>query len=467
MYQTCEDCPLPSECKTNAPDDDHFCPYLLLHGFNYIIGYVMVKCSVPVRMQITSCFPVTLPHLTLNSSFESVDGDKANAMYNPTAILKNMDSLRPSMNQTLLRIQQSSPSCPPNWHQREHMCFSLPQLIYTKREEFTDSCQCSHVQHRTHSIYELELVKGNPKVELQFSKPLFYRYMQSLGVSFFGDLLVFVWDPYYLSGNYHSATVAPNPYSPHLTLVGKESCTGNAYQLCSMFLGEHSVQDTACPPGYFQCDDHTCILEISRCDGQKDCLDGNDEMNCFEMCTKPRPTAACTQCTIAEGCHCSTLYFQCSGGGCISATAVCDGIVSCRDGSDEVLCTRTQQLHCDVNGRQTTNCPVSTKIKRFMQRCLYSQTDPHTSDGRHLVSCEDWQCSSMYKCYATYCIPVHYICDRVCDCPSCEDEYGCITDRDRVSVMVCLISIECVTSYGKNSNLTSFSESNSVFFRNE
>ena len=29
--------------------------------------------------------------------------------------------------------------------------------------------------------------------------------------------------------------------------------------------------------------------------------------------------------------------------------------------------------------------------------------------------------------------------------------------------MACLISIGCVTSYGKNSNLTSFSESNSVF----
>ena len=35
---------------------------------------------------------------------------------------------------------------------------------------------------------------------------------------------------------------------------------------------------------------------------------------------------------------------------------------------------------------------------------------------------------------------------------------------DRVSIMVCLLSIGCVTSYGKkNSNLTSFSKSNSVF----
>ena len=85
-------------------------------------------------------------------------------------------------------------------------------------------------------------------------------------------------------------------------------------------------------------------------------------------------------------------------------------------------------------------------IKRLIQRCLYSQTDPHTSNGRHLVSCEDWQCSSMYKCYATYCIPVHYICDRVWDCPSCEDEHGCITDRDNV-IMPCPGMVKCKKGY--------------------
>ena len=35
--------------------------------------------------------------------------------------------------------------------------------------------------------------------------------------------------------------------------------------------------------------------------------------------------------------------------------------------------------------------------------------------------------------------------------------------RYRVSIMACLISIGCVTSYRKNSNLMSFSNSNSVF----
>ena len=150
-----------------------------------------------------------------------------------------------------------------------------------------------------------------------------------------------------MHAHYRVAIIDPNPDSPHLARGGAlfTGAPGAAFtdQLCSMSLGEHSTQDTDCPPGYFQCDDETCILEISRCDGQKDCLNGNDELNCFVMCTKPHPTAACTQCTIAEGCHCTTLYFQCSEGGCISATAVCDGIVSCRDGSDEALCTHKQE----------------------------------------------------------------------------------------------------------------------------
>ena len=102
--------------------------------------------------------------------------------------------------------------------------------------------------------------------------------------------------------------------------------------------------------------------------------------------------------------------------------------------------------HCDCIGCQATNCPESTEIVRFKQRCLYSQTDPHTSDGRYLVSCEDWECSSMYKCNASYCIPVHYICDRVCDCPSCDDEHGCITNKDNV-IMPCPGMVKCKKGY--------------------
>ena len=112
----------------------------------------------------------------------------------------------------------------------------------------------------------------------------------------------------------------------------------NGTDLCSM---EATRQNTTCPRGYFMCKDLTCIVETSKCDGHNDSLEGDDETECSGICTASNPTAFCTQCTVVEGCQCTSLYFQCSSGGCISAAAVCDGFAACTDGSDEAHCTVT------------------------------------------------------------------------------------------------------------------------------
>lgn len=44
-------------------------------------------------------------------------------------------------------------------------------------------------------------------------------------------------------------------------------------------------QRLGCPEGKWQCDDGQCITEAWRCDGQGDCLDGSDEMDCAGMCS--------------------------------------------------------------------------------------------------------------------------------------------------------------------------------------
>ena len=133
-------------------------------------------------------------------------------------------------------------------------------------------------------------------------------------------------------------------------------------ELCSMNI---SKQEISCPHGFFVCKDHTCVVETSRCDGQEDCVSGDDEIGCSEICSNPDPTEKCTRCTMAEGCN--TLYFQCSSGGCVSATPVCDGVESCVDGSDEALCnSRRQPVSCEVNLNQA--CPMSNQIKVFLAK---------------------------------------------------------------------------------------------------
>jgi hypothetical protein len=40
----------------------------------------------------------------------------------------------------------------------------------------------------------------------------------------------------------------------------------------------------ACPAGTFHCSNSRCVNEKFVCDGQDDCADGSDELECPELC---------------------------------------------------------------------------------------------------------------------------------------------------------------------------------------
>ena len=79
-----------------------------------------------------------------------------------------------------------------------------------------------------------------------------------------------------------------------------------------------------------------CVPIHWKCDGKKDCKNGNDEpSSCPERV-------------------CQTGQYQCKNKNCTLTTSLCDGINDCGDNSDEELCDHDcpeNQFKCRSNGR--------------------------------------------------------------------------------------------------------------------
>ena len=62
--------------------------------------------------------------------------------------------------------------------------------------------------------------------------------------------------------------------------------------------------------------------------------------------------------------------------------------------------------------------------------CVYDhdcddQYESHCLNGFHLLKCEHMYCVRRFKCPSSYCVSFDHICNKVCDCPHCEDESIC------------------------------------------
>ncbi|XP_077478907.1 uncharacterized protein lrp13b [Stigmatopora argus] len=137
--------------------------------------------------------------------------------------------------------------------------------------------------------------------------------------------------------------------------------------ICLLFLSILKLsagQNFQCRPNQWQCDDGNCIADQWRCDGEGDCLDGSDEI----------------ECTMPPNSQCPLGQLPCVGsGGCVDISERCDGRRQCLSGSDE------------------ENCAIANG-------CLDS----------------DWMCRNQV------CVPADLRCDGKNDCMDNTDEEGCV-----------------------------------------
>lgn len=213
-------------------------------------------------------------------------------------------------------------------------------------------------------------------------------------------------------------------------------CPGNYLMLPN---GSCPTVSLTCSTEQFKCSNELCIPNLWKCDGDNDCGDKSDEINCALptcssnqfMCKNGRCIPLTWFCDFDNDCgdssdesHCNYPackdgQFHCQNGKCINENFRCDFDDDCFDGSDEENCTTPSSVchHNEYSCNSTKQCIPKT------WKCDGEKDCQDGSDENHcnVRICEEWQ----YKCKSGHCIFSTWHCDGDRDCEDNSDEENC------------------------------------------
>lgn len=181
---------------------------------------------------------------------------------------------------------------------------------------------------------------------------------------------------------------------------------------------------TSCPPGQFACPTTTegpnaCLPKAFLCDGQAQCIDGYDEVDC------EKPT-------------CEDGEFRClTGGRCVPKRYMCDGKRDCRDGSDETWKLCFLHKYCP---RGQLPCLFHNDSATCLDEA--ATCDEHSGCERTIICGElAFQChGSFFRCAHGLCIPKRWRCDNERHCLDGSDEKDCAASDGEGRLENCAVS---------------------------
>ena len=154
-----------------------------------------------------------------------------------------------------------------------------------------------------------------------------------------------------------------------------------------------------CADRQHRCINGSCILPTLLCVSDTNC--DPSQCMCHSHGREIRSIDYCVKECAPTNCTCAVLMFQCTGGGCVPYTLLCDGEPNCGDASDE-FCTET----------------TVDKSIRYDQRQLIS------NKKLLVANIEGYSLCLGFKCKSGDCMVLSYVNDLIPDCPGlrAEDE---------------------------------------------